>query len=300
MMKDGDKLIILSFDTESNIGSWTQDYSSIDLAMPKILHLLSEKQIKATFVWEGKAALHNSQMLRTVFDHGHECGCHSYQHESVGKPSYFIPGDRAILPEEVSIRLRKNYDIVKSIIGEPPVSFRAPRLWGDEVVINELEKLGFLCDSTYAMSRPGDSLFPYHPSRNDIARAGDLKLLELPVAGIFGDMLADTAGNVPQWPILRMHGAKAFMDYLRPLINKQLEQRNYSIITIYQHPWEFIEMPSIIECPEGISYLAKTLYENCGDYALVELEKFIDLFKAEGFKFVTMKELYTLYEAGLC
>jgi len=310
MLAKGDKYVILSFDTESDIGSWTQNYSSIDTAMPKILDLLKQKDVKATFVWEGMAALYNPGMLKRAFAEGHECGCHTLKHESVGQPGYFIPGDRPILPEEVAGRLTKNAQIVSSVTGEKPVSFRAPRLWGDKVVIRELERQGFLTDSSYPMTSERDELFPYHPSADDIAKRGELRLLEIPVAGIYGDMLErvddrlrafglETTGDIRhigQWPILRLYGGELFASFFDPLIDKQMADKGFSVICTYQHPWEFVDMPGIIRCPEGVTYLRRTLFENCGDYALQALAEFIDAFKSRGFKFITMEKLRELWE----
>ena len=72
MIKNGEKYMLVTFDTESNIGSWTQDYSSIDVAIPSILEILEKRNTKATFLWEGMAALHNPDMAEHVFLKRHE------------------------------------------------------------------------------------------------------------------------------------------------------------------------------------------------------------------------------------
>ena len=43
------KYILLSFDVESDIGSWTQNYASVDKAINLILNILIKKRIPATF-----------------------------------------------------------------------------------------------------------------------------------------------------------------------------------------------------------------------------------------------------------
>jgi peptidoglycan/xylan/chitin deacetylase (PgdA/CDA1 family) len=305
VINKGNKYIVLSFDTESDIGSWTNNYTSIDIAMPEILKLLKKKSVKAVFFWEGKAALHNPEMVKKTFDGGFECGCHSYQHESVGKPSYFIPGDRAILDDEVFSRIKKNLEIVESITGERPTSFRAPRLWGDEIMIETLEKLGFIADSTYPITSAQDELFPYHPDASNIGEKGNLKLMEFPVMGLYKEIIKgisddllgfglETTGadlNIGQWPILRLYGAEKFVELSKPFIEKQMALRQYSIISVYQHPWEFLPMQDILEGPEATCHLSRTLYENSGEFAFKALERMIDLYLEMGFKFVTLKEL---------
>ena len=301
MLRKGDKYLILSFDTESDIGSWTQDYTSIDKALPLILDMLSKHDVRATFYWEGMAAMHAPDMVRKVSEAGHECGCHTFQHETVGKPSYFIPGDRAILPDEVHGRLVKNKLLIEQITGHPAVSFRAPRLWGDEVMIRALEDLGFATDSTYQVSSEEDDMFFYHPSENELGRHGSLNITELPVMAIYGDMTGkvsrelrdfgeETGGGgkvIGQWPVLRLYGAEKFLEFAKPYIDKQLESRGYSVVTVYQHPWEFIPMPGVLDGPEAECRLKRTLYQNTGDIALEALDKMISGFKKQGFRFVT-------------
>lgn len=308
MIKKGDRYVVLSFDTESDIGSWTQDYTSIDIALPKIFDLLDKHGVKATFYWEGRAALHNPEMVKAAAAKGHECGCHTYQHETVGQPGYFIPGDRAILPDEVSGRLEKNKKIIESLTNTKAVSFRAPRLWGDETTITELEKLGFETDSTYQVRHSGDNLFYYHPSKEDLGREGDLNILEIPIMALFGDMVSkapkairdfgvETTGGdetIGQWPILRLYGGRLFVEFSKPYIERQMKERGYSVVTVYQHPWEFIPMPGVIDGPEAECHLKRTLYENSGDFAFEALDEMIGLYHDMGFKFVTAAGLSRL------
>ena len=310
MIKAGDKYILLTFDTESDIGSWTQSYSSIDRALPMILDILREKEVKASFLWEGMAALHNPGMVQQVYDAGHETGCHSYKHETLGDPGYFIPGDRAILPEEIPNRINRTTAIIEIITGTSPVSFRAPRLWGNETMVRALDELGYLIDTTHAVANENDSLFPYHPHPQDLGKAGNMGILEVPVAGIFGEMINEASNNIKQfgiettggtesigqWPILRLYGAKEFADFLQLFVEKQLETKGCSVVCVYLHPWEFIPMPGVIEGPEARAELARTLYENCGDYALKALAEFIDIFKKAGFTFITLKDFYSIWE----
>ncbi len=309
MLKNGDKYIILSFDTESDIGSWTQNYASIDKAVPLLLQLLETKNIKATFLWECIAAKHNPGMVKNVSNHGHEVGIHSYNHESLGNPGYFIPGDRPILPEEIPNRLAKTVNYLESLINIKPVSSRAPRLWGNETMIKTLEDLNFYVDSTCIFSSKNKNLFPYHPDSFDITKQGNMKLLEIPLGGLVGDMIEYTTykvknmakrlnpngDDIGQWPILRLYGAKEFAGFFEPYLETQIRERGYSVLCIYLHPWEFIPMPKVIECIEARSELSFTLYENTGEYTLQALNEFIDIMKTKSYKFVTLRQMYDLY-----
>lgn len=309
MLKKGDKYVILSFDTESDIGSWTQNYTSIDRAIPKLLNMMRERKIKATFLWECMAAQYNPMMVKRVFDEGHEVGIHSYNHESLGDPGYFIPCDRPILPEEIPNRLARTVKYLESITKTRPVSSRAPRLWGNKSMLKALEELGLYVDSTFSFSSKNRNLFPYHPDPTEPTKEGNMKLLEIPVGGAAGDMMKHLSPKVKsmidrhtpgvdcvgQWPILRLCGAEEFTNFFKPYIEAQIAERGYSVVCIYLHPWEFIPMPSIIESIEARSELSFTLYENCGDYALKALDEFIGIMHTKGYKFVTLKRMYELW-----
>lgn len=313
MLKRGDQYMLISFDTESDIGSWTQDYTSIDLALPKIVNVLGNHDVSATFYCEAMAALHNEAMIQSLAESGHEVGCHSYKHETLGDVNYFIPGDRAILPEEIPLRLGKATDVLERITGIRPVSFRAPRLWGSGAMNKVLEDLGYHSDSSFPISQPSDPIFPYHPDHEDWSRPGQTALLELPVAGLYGEMLNGlppelTAfgeefktgaehSSIGQWPILRLYGAEALASFLDPFIHCQVAQQGYSVVCVYLHPWEFIPMPGVLDGIEARVELRRTLYENCGDFALESLDALIDVFKSRDFQFVTASQIFEIVES---
>ena len=311
-MRDDDKYMLLSFDTESDQGSWTENYTSIDHALPVILEMLDEKGIKATFFWTAQAAMHNPQMIKETHNRDHEVACHGYKHESLGKPSYFIPGDRPVLREEITIRVRRSTEIITDMTGVAPRSFRAPRGWGGEILLQNLEELGYLVDASYMIGNDKGSIWPYHPDSDDWTKPGGMEILEIPNSGLSASMLNETSTTIRdfskkmslgspveglgQWPVLRMFGARPFFDYLQPFANTQLDSQGYAIVSVYQHPWEFLPMPGIHQSPEGRTELTPTLYENCGQFALDALAECFDLFKTAGFQFATMQQLYSLWE----
>ena len=313
MIKPGEKYALLTFDTESDMGSWTQEYTSIEKALPLIDDVLQSRKIRSTFFWEGVAALLAPHMVKRLFDAGHEIGAHSYKHETLGDVTYSIPGDRAILPEEVPNRIRRNTEILTKITGENPVSFRAPRLWGSGELNRILESLGFLIDSSYPISSETCNLFPYHSDYNNWAVEGDSKILEMPLAAIFGEMLDVVSEElrafgeefkidpeshcINQWPILRLFGENALISFLEPFIELQMAQRGCSIVNIYLHPWEFIPMRGVLTGIEARIELSRTLHENCGEKTLAAMDTFIGIMQDKGFKFVTTSELYRIWES---
>lgn len=313
MTQRGDRYVLLTFDTESDQGSWTQEYTSNRKTLPLIDDVLQSRRVRATFFWEGVAAERDPAMVRRLCDAGHEIGAHSYKHESLGDVTYSIPGDRAVLPEEIPNRVRRNAAVLTGITGQKPLSFRAPRLWGSAGLNNVLEAEGFLVDSSYPITSRASNLFPYHPDHDDWALTGDSRILEAPVAGLFDEMLdgldpdlQESAAEfcldkgkrtLGQWPILRLFGASAFMSFLRPFVDRQIAERGFSIVCVYLHPWEFTVMPSILSGIEARVHLSRALHENCGESTLQALDELIAMLQNAGFRFVTMLELHELLEA---
>jgi peptidoglycan/xylan/chitin deacetylase (PgdA/CDA1 family) len=70
-------------------------------ATPVILDLLDRHGITATFFFTGDSARKHPEVVGRVRDAGHEVGCHSLYHETVGTPIFEIPGIYPLLPEEV-------------------------------------------------------------------------------------------------------------------------------------------------------------------------------------------------------
>lgn len=84
---------------------------------PKILEILAEKNVKATFFVIGKKALRHPDLLRQIVDDGHEIANHSFSH------SYFI----AFFSRR---RLTKDLgdcnDAIFDATGKKPAFFRPP------------------------------------------------------------------------------------------------------------------------------------------------------------------------------
>jgi len=287
-------IVVFGFDMETDIGSWTPYYRGVSEGTPKILELLSRKRIKATFFFTGEAAEKHPSIVRRVVEEGHEVGCHSLYHETVGDELFPIPGVKPLLPEEVPFRLKKATEIVEKALGDKVVSFRAPRLWGSTVMVLSLEDLGYKADVSYPLYFYGERLTPYHPSRDDWTKEGDMKILEIPN---FADMSIESRDKYgrdrDQWPKFRTEGAEKLMIHVRSHVKYVGDKALPAVLCFYFHPWEFVEMPKgpIRVSPEGSVLPDEYLIKNCGGYALTQLEKLIDCLKSMGAVFMEAREL---------
>lgn len=83
---------------------------------PKLLKMLAERNIKATFFVVGEVAAEHPEVLEQIAREGHEIGNHSWSHALLSKKSAdFVHED-----------LRKTDDVIRQVTGKRPTLFRPP------------------------------------------------------------------------------------------------------------------------------------------------------------------------------
>lgn len=284
-------VVLFGFDMESDIGSWTTAYDGLKYGTPKILRILKKYNVKATFFFTGKAAEASPDTVKSVKKDGHEIGCHTLYHETVGDEIFPIPFMNPIMKSEVRERLRAATETVKRISGVRPVSFRSPRLFCSTEVINALEKLGYIADASYPLYYLKKQLLPYHPSSKDWTRKGNLKILEIPN---FADMTLKSKDKFgrdrDQWPKFRTKGAGILLKSIDRVTKLMHRKSNEAVLCFYMHPWEFIKMPSKLKTAEADINLNEFLSKNTGDYACRQLDELISALLDRGSNIVNIKE----------
>lgn len=289
--------VVLGFDMETDIGSYTPFYEGVQHGTPLILDILARHEVKATFYWTGHAAENNTEMVRTVAAQGHETGCHGLFHETLGDPIFPLPNNWPILPSEVEGRLTIATDIIQKVLGEAPVSFRCPRLWGSTQVVNTLEKLGYISDASFPLYFFGAPFVPYFPSKEDWTRPGNSSLLEIPN---FCDL--EMKSNDPyqrdrdQWPLFRTQSANALMEKTNGFTRYVSTRGHRPVVCFYLHPWEYYPMPEgLIDFGECSVKPLPFITQNCGPYAVEQFDKLCGLLKEAGGRFVTAGDLAREY-----
>jgi peptidoglycan-N-acetylglucosamine deacetylase len=285
-----EEIIILSFDMESDVGSWTAADRGVKKGTPEILRVLKNHHVKATFLFTGREAQNNPRIVEKVLAAGHEVGCHTMYHETVGTAVFDMPGANFVLESEIKGRLELATNVIRKVAGVRPVSFRAPRLFGSTAMVNALEELGYRVDSSFPSYFYARNFLPYHPSSRDWSRKGKMNILEIPV---FYDM--DAADDEKhrardQWPILRLKGVQHFTGLCRRMMNSVKDKDGNCVLCVYLHPWEFVPMPKTIQTDEVEISFKPFLHENCGQVALKALDEFIGRMKREGIGFTTLRE----------
>jgi peptidoglycan/xylan/chitin deacetylase (PgdA/CDA1 family) len=285
--------VMLGFDMETDIGSWTPFYEGLVRGTPKLLEVLAKHNAKSTFFFVGDAAREHPEIVRMSASAGHEIGCHTLYHETIGDELFPIPGVKPVLPEECYRRIQAATDLVEQALGSKVTSFRAPRLWGSTAVVNALEYLGFTADASYPMYFYKDRLIPYHPSREDWAKEGDMKILEIPN---FADMTIQSKDEFgrdrDQWPLFRTEGAEAMLGHVDNMLGFYKEKNLPAVFCFYMHPWEFWEMPQgLVHFGEGSVLPDPFIVKNCGEVALKELDRMLSMLRDRGFEFSTAADL---------
>lgn len=211
---------------ESSVGfkNWDKHESRVERNTKVILSILSEYNVKATFFVLGWVAEKNPQLIREIFDEGHEIASHSYAHSLIYKQT----------KEQFRKDLIRSKKILEDTIGDKIVGYRAPSfsitkesLWALDILIEE----GFLYDS---------SIFPVTHHRYGIADSrrfpykilgkDDKCLYEIPLSTItiFRKNIPIAGGGY-----LRLFPYR-FTKWGLNRINKKEKQP----VFLYLHPWE--------------------------------------------------------------
>jgi len=192
-----------------------------------ILDLLDRYHVRATFAVLGSVAEEHPELVKEIYDRGHEVASHAWSHKTL-----YDLGKEAFEDE-----IKRSVELLESITGVSPVGFRAPSFsidnstkWAFEI----LEKYGFEYDAsifpikTMLYGVPNAPLHIYRPSREDVTKDDpNGKLLEFPMTVLNIGKNIPIAGGfylrvLPLW----------FLKYGIREVNKDRPA------ILYIHPWE--------------------------------------------------------------
>ncbi|MCK9264257.1 MAG: DUF3473 domain-containing protein [Deltaproteobacteria bacterium] len=127
--------------------AWEEYSPAVQGNTDRILDLLDEKAVSATFFCLGWIAERNRKLVKAIHARGHEIACHGHMHQVITSQD----------PDTFRRDVSRAKDVLEDCIGDRVIGYRAPTysitgstLWA----LNILEELGFKYDS---------SIFPiYH------------------------------------------------------------------------------------------------------------------------------------------
>ncbi len=208
-------------------GQWEGFESRVEANTGRVLDLLAEHGLTATFFVLGWEARRRPGLVRRIVAEGHEVACHGYGHQLI----YRI-GPRAFRED-----IRQAKALLEDITGRPVNGYRAPSysitaqsLWALDILV----ETGFTHDSSIVPTRhdfygiPGAPRFPYRvetgagglvefPPSTMRLRLGPVRAT-VPVGG--GGYLRLYPLALTRWGLRRLNG------------------REGQPFSVYVHPWE--------------------------------------------------------------
>jgi len=207
------------------------------VGMEKLLDLLAEYDIQATFFWLGWLAERHPDLVKRCHNEGHEIGTHTYDHI----PIYDLPV-RAFRES-----LKRSIGVLSDLIGQPILSHRAP-VWSlrrqARWMWDELSNAGIRVDSSiYPIESYlfGDATSPRHPYWIEAGEGGPI--LEVPPGTVmwFGRRAPLGGGGylraLPWWYLSSSLGR--WQREPKESVSGLSESAKYKgEAVIYIHPWE--------------------------------------------------------------
>jgi len=149
-------------------GTLSQGTYGAKIGVPKILELLRDHNLKATFFVPGWTAEKYVDRVEAILKDGHEVGHHGYLHEWI-EPDF---------PDREREALEKGLEALKKTVGVRPSGYRSPAGETSQSMIALLSKYKFLYDSSlmddinpYQLrlggGEPGPIELPWHWSLDD-------------------------------------------------------------------------------------------------------------------------------------
>ncbi|BBI33129.1 polysaccharide deacetylase family protein [Cohnella abietis] len=115
--KDTKYNLIFRKETSKKEISLTFDDWGTDYTVNKILDILAEKEVKATFFLRAKGVEANPNLARAIIEGGHEVASHTYSHPVITK----------LTPEELQEEVVKAHQVItEAIQQQPTMLFRPP------------------------------------------------------------------------------------------------------------------------------------------------------------------------------
>ena len=265
---------VSGFESNIKFEDWGNYQSRVEANTDKILEILLQADVKATFFILGWISEKYPDIVRRIYREGHEVASHSYAHRLVYRQT----------PEEFREDLRRSKSMLEKIIGDQVIGYRAPSysitkksLWAMDILMEE----GILYDSSIFPIRrdrygiPNANRFPY-----TITGKNGVSIVEVPLSTVtvFNQNIPIAGGGY-----LRLFPYR----FIRWGLRKIIEQEKQSII-IYLHPWEIDkDQPRM----EG-STMSRFRHYICLEKMEPRLRELL-----RDFKFGTVKNLFLEYQS---
>jgi polysaccharide deacetylase family protein (PEP-CTERM system associated) len=202
----------------------------------RILRLLAEREVRATFFVLGWVADRQPHLVREIRDGGHEIATHGYWHELIYRQT----------PKEFAADIGQSLDAIEQACGVRPTGYRAPSfsitsesLWAMDI----LRDFGIQFDS---------SIFP--PVAHDrYGLRGASRFAHRLPNGIWEFPASTVRMGRRNWPVAGGGYFRLYPLYATRCAIRRLNANGHPAV-VYLHPWEFDpEQPRV----RGVSRLSR-------------------------------------------
>ena len=163
----------------------------IDKLLEELLDTLDELNVKATFFCLGVIARDNPQLIKRIYNRGHEIGCHSDIHSFLSQ----------LTPKSFKEDTHKAIDSLEQVVGNKIEYYRAPAFsiteetkWAFDILLDE----GITCDSSiFPSNRNFGGFQSFNKSDPVTLMVNNHELLEFPInfTSILGKRLMFSGGG---------------------------------------------------------------------------------------------------------
>lgn len=198
---------------------WDCRYDYISEPTYRVLNLLDEFDIVATFFVVADVIERYPGLVESIVERGHEIGCHGLDHSTKIHHKTKKP---LINSDEFYERTLKAKRMLENVSGEQVIGYRAPNAYIGGWMLDILRDLSFLYDSSVCANSlynktdsylEGVSTQPYYPMKGYLTPDGDRGgLIEFPWPCYnVGGLKIPTPGG----PLLRFLGSKIILKGLK-------------------------------------------------------------------------------------
>jgi len=256
-------MIFLSFDIEefdnplpySKTLSFEQQMSMSEIGTARILDLLKQKNVRATFFCTANFAIHANGLIERMVSEGHEVASHGYYHAK------FEIKD-----------LKESKDVLERLTGKTVYGFRMANMMPVDA---------------YPVIEAG---YQYNSSLNPTFLPGKYNNLSKP-RRIFREgtlcQIPASVSSILRIPLFWLSLHNFPISIYKSMCIRTIKKDGY--LNIYFHSWELAELrASEIKLP---SYIVR----NSGKALAERLSSLIDFFKQKEYPFSTLKECRNLF-----
>jgi len=151
---------------------WEEFPSYLDIFIPHVLDALDQLNLKITFFIVGQdAALEkNKDFLKSITDHSHEVGNHSFHHE---------PWLHMYSKDRIEREILETGNLIHQVTGQKPIGFRGPGFSWSPNLFEILLKNGYIYDASTLPTYLGPLARMYYFWTSDLTKEEKNKRKEL-------------------------------------------------------------------------------------------------------------------------